>query len=96
MRIHIIPRDTTSKGMYAYIKHFAFNDQEDHRGDRPGQYGAATWLNEQSARELYLLPFEMCMKNGEVELNYIRENGIHGRLSDVEAGADAKLIYASE
>ena len=26
----------------AYIKHFAFNDQENHRGDREGQYGAQT------------------------------------------------------
>ncbi len=62
------------KGMYTFIKHFAFNDQEDHRGDRNGQYSVATWLNEQSAREIYLLPFEMCMKVGDVELNYIKTN----------------------
>lgn len=63
-----------SKGMYTYIKHFAFNDQENHRGDRDGQFGAATWLNEQSAREIYLVPFEMCMKAGDVEMNYIKTN----------------------
>lgn len=63
-----------SKGMYTYIKHFAFNDQENHRGDREGQYGVCTWLNEQAARELYLTPFEMCMKIGDVELNYIQKN----------------------
>lgn len=63
-----------SKGMYTYVKHFAFNDQEDHRGDRDGQFGAATWLNEQSAREIYLVPFEMCMKVGDVEMNYIKTN----------------------
>lgn len=62
-----------SKGMYTYIKHFAFNDQENHRGDRVGQYGLCTWLNEQSAREIYLLPFEMCMKAGEIELNYVQQ-----------------------
>lgn len=62
-----------TKGVYAYIKHFAFNDQEDHRGDREGQYGLATWLNEQSAREIYLKPFEMCMKLGDVELNYLEQ-----------------------
>ena len=62
-----------TKGVYAYIKHFAFNDQEDHRGDRDGQYGLATWLNEQSAREIYLKPFEMCMKLGDVELNYLEQ-----------------------
>lgn len=63
-----------SKGMYTYIKHFAFNDQENHRGDRPGQYSIATWMNEQSARELYLLPFEMCMKADDVELSFVRKN----------------------
>ena len=63
-----------SKGLYTYVKHFAFNDQENHRGDRPGQYSIATWLNEQAAREIYLLPFEMCMKIGDVELNYVQKN----------------------
>ncbi len=63
-----------SKGMYTYIKHFAFNDQENHRGDRTGQYGLCTWLNEQAAREIYLVPFEMCMKIGDVELNYVQQN----------------------
>lgn len=33
----------------------------------------ATWLNEHSAREIYLRPFEMCMKVGDVEVNYVRE-----------------------
>ena len=73
-----------SKGMYTYIKHFAFNDQENHRGDRDGQYSIATWLNEQAAREIYLLPFEMCMKAGDVELNYI------------EKQADGSLANASK
>ncbi len=63
-----------SKGMYTYIKHFAFNDQENHRGDREGQYSICTWLNEQSAREIYLAPFEMCMKVGDVDLNYVQKN----------------------
>lgn len=63
-----------SKGMYTYIKHFAFNDQENHRGDREGQYSVCTWLNEQAAREIYLTPFEMCMKTDDVELNYVQKN----------------------
>ncbi len=67
-----------SKGLYAYIKHFAFNDQENHRGDRPGQFSVATWLNEQSAREIYLKPFEMCMKVGDVELSYVEGDGNGG------------------
>lgn len=66
-------KGVASKGVYAYIKHLAFNDQENHRGDRDGQFSMATWLNEQSAREIYLLPFEMCMKVGDVDLNYLEQ-----------------------
>ncbi len=62
------------KGVYTFVKHFAFNDQENHRGDRTGQFSMATWLNEQSAREIYLKPFEMCMKAGDVELAYIKKD----------------------
>lgn len=40
------------KGVIPYVKHYAFNDQEDNR------IGVGIWLNEQSARELYLKPFE--------------------------------------
>lgn len=68
-------KGAAEKGVYTLIKHFAFNDQENHRGDRAGQYSMATWLNEQSAREIYLRPFEMCMKVGDVEVNYVRETG---------------------
>ena len=61
------------KGMYTFIKHFALNDQENHRGDG-GDEGAATWSNEQAIREIYLKPFEMCVKSGTVELNYVAKN----------------------
>ncbi len=63
-----------SKGMNTYIKHFAFNDQENHRGDREGQYGLVTWLNEQAAREIYLTPFEACIRVDDVILNYVEKN----------------------
>ena len=68
-------KGAAEKGVYTLIKHFAFNDQENHRGDRTGQFSMATWLNEQSAREIYLRPFEMCMKVGDVEVSYVRETG---------------------
>ncbi|MGN0299130.1 MAG: glycoside hydrolase family 3 C-terminal domain-containing protein [Lachnospiraceae bacterium] len=48
-----------SQGVYAYIKHFALNDQETNRTNQ-----LCTWFNEQSAREIYLKPFEMCVKTG--------------------------------
>ncbi len=68
-------RGAASKGLYATIKHFAINDQENHRGDRPGQWSMATWANEQAIREIYLTPFEMCVKAGTVEESYVRDNG---------------------
>ena len=64
-----------TKGVYSFIKHFAFNDQEDHRGDREGQYSLATFLNEQAAREIYLVPFEMCIKSGNTKISYVKDNG---------------------
>ena len=43
--------------VYPYIKHFAFNEQEINRNGM-----LCTWLTEQSAREIYLKPFEACVK----------------------------------
>lgn len=58
-------------GVYSYMKHFALNDQE---GNRTSML--CTWSNEQAIREIYLKPFEMCVKDANCEavmsaLNYI-------------------------
>ena len=71
-------RGAASKGMYTFIKHFALNDQENHRGDRVGNFGVCTWSNEQAVREIYLLPFQMCIENDPVTLNYVEEDGNGG------------------
>lgn len=63
-------RGATEKGMFTTIKHFALNDQENHRGDRKGQYSIATWSNEQAIRQIYLQPFNMVMKEGNVTEAY--------------------------
>ena len=60
-----------ANGVYAYVKHFALNDQEGNRCDM-----LCTWTNEQAMRELYLKPFEICVKNVEMtavmsSFNYI-------------------------
>lgn len=48
------------KGVYCYVKHFAVNDQETDR-----EYnGILVWSNEQAMREIYLLPFEIAVKEG--------------------------------
>ena len=48
-----------SKGLYVYVKHFAFNDQEANRTNKEN-----CWMSEQTAREIYLKPFEMAVKDG--------------------------------
>ncbi len=47
------------KGLPVYVKHFAFNNSETNRS------GLITWLNEQAMREIYLKPFEICVKEGK-------------------------------
>jgi beta-glucosidase len=47
-------------GVYAFMKHFAMNDQETHRTDM-----LCTWSNEQAIREIYLRPFELSVKEGK-------------------------------
>ena len=88
-------RGAASKGMYTFIKHFAVNDQENHRGDRTGQYGLATWSNEQAIREIYLLPFEMCVKNDPVTLNYVEEDGNGGYVNASRDYAPVTAVMTS-
>ena len=45
-----------SKGVYAYLKHFALNDQESYRE------GVCVWANEQTIREIYLKPYQIVME----------------------------------
>lgn len=54
-------RGARSKGVYTYCKHFALNEQETNRDTT----GLAVWANEQSMRELYFKPFELCVKEGK-------------------------------
>ena len=50
-------KGSQENGVYAYMKHFALNDQQQNRCDM-----VCTWSNEQAIREIYLKPFEMCVK----------------------------------
>ncbi len=44
-------------GLTAYLKHFVLNESDDNRS------GVSVWVNEQALRQLYLKPFELCIKN---------------------------------
>ena len=68
-------------GVYAYMKHFALNDQEGNRCDM-----ICTWANEQSIREIYLKPFERCVKDSNClavmsSFNYIGNRWAGGSAS---------------
>ena len=76
-------------GVYAYMKHFALNDQEGNRNSM-----VATWSNEQAIREIYLKPFEMSVKDADCHavmssFNYIGNRwagGCKELLNDVLRG----------
>lgn len=65
-------------GVYAYLKHFALNDQETNRNRM-----VCTWSNEQAIREIYLKPFEIAVKEGKAKAimssyNYIGPRYVGG------------------
>ncbi len=71
-----------SKGLYTLVKHFAVNEQETSRS------GIATWLDEQTLREIYLKPFEYAVKVGQTTGMMSSFNRIGG----VWAGGDYRLL----
>ena len=56
-----VVKGAKSKGVYTYCKHFALNEQETNRDTT----GLITWANEQAMRELYFVPFEEAVKEGQ-------------------------------
>ena len=50
------------RGVLAFVKHFALNDQEE------GRYGISVWANEQSIREIYLEAFEGAIRGGAMNV----------------------------
>ena len=70
-------------GVYAYIKHFALNDQETNRLSM-----LCTWSSEQAIREIYLKPFEIVVKEGQAKAVMSSFNYI----GTVYAGANDTLL----
>ena len=71
-----------SKGVYTMVKHFAVNEQETSRS------GVATWVDEQTLREIYLKPFEYTVKEGKATGMMSSFN----RIGTVWAGGDYRLL----
>ena len=72
-----------AKGVIAHTKHLAFNDEESDRN------GIAIWLNEQAAREIYLLPFEYAVSEDKGYSHAVMSS--FNRVGTIWAGADAGL-----
>lgn len=69
-----------SKGVLAYMKHFALNDQEINR------YGGAVFANEQAIREIFLKTFELAATEGKATGVMTSMNRIGARWSGAHSG----------
>ena len=74
-----------TKGVYAYIKHFVLNDQETNRCTF-----LLTYSDEQAIREIYLKPFEICIKNFEEQSLAVMSS--FNFIGDRTTGANPNLL----
>ncbi|MCF0228255.1 MAG: glycoside hydrolase family 3 protein [Parasporobacterium sp.] len=74
----------TEKGCFTMVKHFALNEQETNRNSN----GILTWADEQTIREIYLVPFKYAVQLGN-------SNGImssFNRIGKTWAGGSYALL----
>ena len=72
----------TDRGVYAYFKHFAVNDQEKNRES------GISFVNEQALREIYLKSFQMVFQSGKS----IGVMGSYNRVGLMETAASYPLM----
>ena len=72
----------SDRGVYCYFKHFVVNDQEKNRE------GTSTFLTEQTLREIYLKPFQMCIQEGK-SMGLMSS---YNRLGNMETAASYPLL----
>ncbi|MDR2201733.1 MAG: glycoside hydrolase family 3 C-terminal domain-containing protein [Clostridiales bacterium] len=77
-----VVKGARAKGVFSFVKHFAVNDQETNR------CGLLTWANEQSMREIYFKPFEICVKEGKT----LGIMSALNRLGPTWVGGDYRLL----
>ena len=75
------------KGVYAYIKHFVVNDQEINRCTAQQIH-----VNEQTLREIYMKPFEICVKNYDFDNNPLAVMSSFTLIGPVYNGANSDLL----
>ena len=81
----------SENGMITYVKHFAANNQEQHRQDN----GLVTWVNEQAMRELYLKTYEIYVKEATMTVKYYEEDDNGGyKLVEREMSAATGMMTA--
>ena len=72
----------TDRGVYAYFKHFATNDQEKNRES------GISFVNEQALREIYLKSFQMVFEEGKS----MGVMGSYNRMGLMETAANYNLL----
>lgn len=75
------------KGVYAYLKHFVVNDQEINRCTLQQIH-----LTEQTLREIYLKPFEICVKNYDFDSNPLAIMSSFTLIGPKWTGANSELL----
>ena len=75
------------KGVYAYIKHFVVNDQEINRCTAQQIH-----VTEQTLREIYMKPFEICVKNYDFDKNPLAVMSSFTLIGPVYTGANSDLL----
>lgn len=73
-------------GVYTYSKHFALNDEELNRRS------VCVFSNEQAAREIYLRPFEMNVRDGGSKGIMVSMNRIGGAWSGAHRGMVTEIL----
>lgn len=75
------------RGVYAYIKHFVLNDQETNRCTF-----LLTYCDEQALREIYLKPFEECIKDYDYSSKPLAVMSSFNFIGGIYCGANTHLL----
>ena len=81
-----VTKAAQEKGVYTYSKHFALNDEELNR------QSVCVFSNEQAAREIYLRPFEINIRDGNSKGIMVSMNRIGGSWTGGHKGLVTEIL----